>query len=523
MKLLYFAVLMPLFTGIFSCSKIETLPDMAQPIIRRYSLKQTVLVGKDSVKIGPEKDYEQDSYVTFRLTVSSTSKLTKFFVNTSSDAKSPLSKVVKTDPENAIDDEGNFITDRNNVVVYYAYHIDPLVPITAAGGSTVIVSFNFQNENNYTGTTSEEFSVIKKGSTNGNKLKILTISAADRVKNGIGSQRGLNVPAEARSNANFGNYRSGLFSLEYGRDIARYIDAVEVADKIDLIGYLAPSASIATRVPAIVSGSWNFVSPDDTTVLGSKYAGANIARITLKGGGTTGGPHTLNITVAGVKKTLTWSGTSVTTTAAAFASAENKAAYLAAGVSLTNSAGILTFTSTADNVGFDATKIEYVSGTMTALDDYNQMFSPIVGNNFNNYTTYSDMIYRKVFRDMGKKLASEGKHFLNARFKRLDNIATADSVSLTYFDMLSHDNEFDTLLADCAVNGSTVSGPVALDQVWGFVFSDGRRGLIRTSPTVVPEDAAYSGLNSVGNIIVTQPNASVCTLWCTIKMAEKKK
>lgn len=519
MKLLYFAVLLALFMGTDSCSKIETLPDMAQPVIQRYSLNETVLVGKDSVKIGPEKDYEQDSYVTFRLTVSSTSKLTKFFVNTSSDAKSPLSKVVKTDPENAIDAEGNFITDRNNVVVYYAYHIDPLVPITAAGGSSVIVSFNFQNENNYTGTTSEEFSVIKKGSTDGKKLKTLIIAAADRSKNGIGSQRGLNTTFGWRPLGGFITLRSGLFSLEYGQDIWRYTDAVEAADKIDLIGYLAPSASIATRVPLIVSGSWNFVSPSDTTVLGSKYAGATVAKITLAGGGTTGGPHTLNITVAGVKKALTWSGTTTTTTATAFASTANKAAYAAAGVTLTNSAAVLTFTATTDNVGFDATKIEYVSGTMTAIDDYVANPSTESGNSYN---AYYDLMYRKVFRDMGKKLAKDGKQLVVAKFKRLDNIATADSVSLRYFDMLSHDNEFDMLLADCAVNGSTVSGPVALDQVWGFVFSDGRRGLIRTSPTIVPEDAAYSGPNNVGTVIVTQPNVTPFTLWCTIKMAEKK-
>ena len=518
MKLLYFALLLTLFLGVSSCAKIESLPDMAQPIIRRYSLPETVMVGNESIKLGPEKDYEQDSYVTFRLTVSSTSKLTKFFVTTSSDAKSSLSKVVKTDPENAIDAEGNFTSDLTNVVVYYAYHIDPVVPITAAGGSTVIVSFNFQNASNYTGTTSEEFSVIKKGSTNGKKLKVLSIAAADRYKNGIGSQRGLNTTFGYRPLGGFITNRSGLFSLEYGQDVWRYTDAVGAADKIDLIGYLAPAASVAGRVPAIVAGSWNFVSPSDTTVLGSKYAGATVARITLAGGGTTGGPHVLNITVAGVKKTITWSGASTTTTAAAFASAANKAAYLAAGVTLTNSAAVLTFTANSDNVGFDATKLEYVSGTMTAIDDYYSEPSTEMGNVFN---PYYDMLYRRVFRDMGKELAKDGKKLLVAKFKRLDNVATADSVSLSYFDMLSHDNEFDSLLADCAVNGTTVSGPVALNQVWGFVFDDGRRGLIRTSPTVVPEDAAYTGANNVGTIVVTQPSGTPYTLWCTIKMSEK--
>lgn len=517
-KLSYFAILLTLILVFDGCAKIEPLPDIAQPVIQLSSIKETVMVGNVEVKTGPEKDYEQDSDVIYKLTVSSSSVLSNFFVTTSSDIYSKLSHVVKTDPENAMDATGKFVKKLNNVVVYFAYHIDPLTPISAAFSLPVIASFNFKNEKNYTGTISDKFSVIKKGSTAGKKLTNIDLSYASKDKNGIGSQRGLNINHGWRVSG-FINNRGGFFSLEFVTDIFRYEDAVKIGDKIDLVGYIAPSASTATRVPFITASSWNFVSPSDTTVIGSKYAGSLVAQVTLAGGATTGGPHELNLTVNGVKKTITYFGATTTTTATNFVTL-NKAAYTAVGIDLTSSAAVLSFRAINDNVGFDLpTKIEVVSGTMTANDIFGAL-DPV--EQPNSYLRYQDLLYRLAIREMAADLKSKGKSLRVVKFKRLDNIATADSVSLAYFDLLSHDNEFDKLLGDCAVKGNTISGPVGLDQVWGFVMNDGRRGLIKTSPALALRDGLWSGSGSAGLQTVTAPSAAPYTLYCQIKVTEKK-
>ena len=517
-KLSYFAVLLTLMLGFNDCAKIEPLPDIAQPVIQGSSIKETVMVGNVEVKTGPEKDYEQDSDVTYKLTVSSSSVLTNFFVTTSSDINSQLSHVVKTVPEDAIDANGNFVKKLNNVVVYYAYHIDPLTPISAAYSLPVVASFSFKNNKNYTGTISDKFSVIKKGSTAGKKLTMIDLPYADRSKSGIGSQRGVNVTFGWKTVGGLITNRGGFFSFDLKQDIWRYDDAVAVADKVDLVGYFATTGSTTTRVPQVVLNSWNFVSPSDTTVNCSKYAGSLVANITLAGGATTGGPHTLNITVGGVKKAITYFGTTTTTTAANFVTL-NKAAYTAVGIDLTSAAAVLSFKTINDNTGFiSPTKIELVSGNMTANDAFGAL-APTEQEN--TYVLYQDMLYRSAIRDMAAKLASKGKSLRVAKFKRLDNIATADSVSIRYFNLLSHDNEFDKLLGDCATNGSTVSGPVGLDQVWGFVLNDGRRGLIKTSPTMALDDALYVGTAAGSMVAVTQPSVTPFTLFCTIKLAEK--
>ena len=91
-KLLYIAVLLPCALIFCSCSKIEPLPDVAQPVVRRFSDKVTFEVGGTSITTGALKDYEQDSEVIFQLTVTSTTNLSKFFVTTTSDAVSNLSR-----------------------------------------------------------------------------------------------------------------------------------------------------------------------------------------------------------------------------------------------------------------------------------------------------------------------------------------------------------------------------------------------------------------------------------------------
>ena len=87
-RLLYFAFLLPWLLVFNSCSKIEPLPDVAQPIVQSYSENETIVVGDTTITIGALKDYEQDSEVIFKLTVTSKTKLSKFFVTTTSDAVS---------------------------------------------------------------------------------------------------------------------------------------------------------------------------------------------------------------------------------------------------------------------------------------------------------------------------------------------------------------------------------------------------------------------------------------------------
>src|ERR1700730_15249746 len=141
LNLMIFLIIISVFGG---CSKIDNVPEVSQPIIFSYSDKSTVLIGTDTVKTGPLKDYEQGSDVVYRLTVSSKQPLTKLTVTTSSDIFSSASKVLKTIPANAIDSLGNFTQPLTNVVVYYAYRIDPLI----APLSNVKATFTFQNKGN---------------------------------------------------------------------------------------------------------------------------------------------------------------------------------------------------------------------------------------------------------------------------------------------------------------------------------------------------------------------------------------
>lgn len=188
-RLLYASVFILGTVAFNSCQKIEAVPDVNQPVVRLEVDKGSTLIGTQTVTIGPEKDFEQESDVFYKLTVSSSKPLTKLIVNSTALTVSPLSRVVKTYPENVIDANGDFTKKVNEVVVLYAYHIDPSVTPM----STITVGFTFQNEQNYIGLSSHTFTVIKKGSTNGKLLTKIEMQFNVYNREGIGTQDNLDL------------------------------------------------------------------------------------------------------------------------------------------------------------------------------------------------------------------------------------------------------------------------------------------------------------------------------------------
>lgn len=532
-RLLFIAVLLPLALFFNACEKITPLPDVAQPIINRYSVKDTIVIAGSTIITGPLKDYEQDSEVNYKLTVTSNSILTKFFVTTTSDAVSKESRILRTEPQDAIDTSGNFLVSLNSVVVYYAFHIHANVPI----GSSPVVTFNFQNVKIYTGTSSETFTVIKTGSTLGKRLTMINLPWAYRFKSGIGSQSGIDWLMGYRTSQSYPQRRGPFFSLEYAVDIWRSADAITAANHIDIVGYI-PRAP-RTNDPGIMyyQGStngpfWYFVSPSDTTLLTYTYAGAEVARIAFSGSGT---GSQVNITVNGVTKTATYA-TSTTVTATNFVTA-NKAAYAAVGINLSNmtfsltngvpvASAVLSFQAINDLGGGFGTPTKTITvgtGTFYANDQLSTGLpdNPYMVSSYANGLE-ANIAMRYTIRTMAKSLSSQGNHLRKVYWKRLDNLPNTapDYVSVGYYGLLTHDNEFDKLLGPTQTAAKTYGGPVGLNQVWGFVADDGKRGLIRTSPTSDYDDALKVGsAATMGNVPL--PNSGSYVLFCQIKWSYK--
>ncbi|MGV8094007.1 MAG: hypothetical protein AB2L24_19260 [Mangrovibacterium sp.] len=186
-KEIYSIFILSVFLIFVGCEAEEDAPEFSQPIIENYVEKNTFVVNGESITTGPLKDYESDSEVVYRLTVTSDRKLSAFTVTTSSDAFSASSGIIKTVPENVIDNSGNFIKKVNEVVVYYAYHIHPL---TSASTSET-VTFTFLNDINNASFVYHTFKVIKKGSTAGNLLNVIDLSWTNTKSLGIGTQESL--------------------------------------------------------------------------------------------------------------------------------------------------------------------------------------------------------------------------------------------------------------------------------------------------------------------------------------------
>ena len=393
---LYKIVLFFFVLNLISCKKTEEPNLFSKPIIYLDLQKSTIQVGDVTVNTGPLKDYEQDSDVNFKLTVTSGTPLVKFGLTTTSDANSSLSKIIATDPADAIDANGVFTKQLNSVVVYYSYHIDPLnAPLTAFN-----LKFTFQNENGYVGFIGYLLTAIKKGSSSGVLLNSVDVD-------GLGIQNKLNRWSGIVSDGNgsFEGHHANMYSLEKQTYFRSAEDCIISAASIDFVGYMTKSAGTA---PVLVNNSYYLVSPSDTVVLTTTYTGA-IANPDVK-----------------------------------------------------------------------------------------------------------DLLLRNTIRSMAKNVAVNGKSLRKVLFKRLDNITGSNQVTGVYYNQLTHDNEFDTLLAGIESEGLTFTGPIAQDAVYGFVMDDGRRGLIWTfPPTIVNADGTISTYSApIGS--------SNQTLYFSIKYQNKK-
>lgn len=521
-RLLYIAFMLLWALFFNSCAKIEPLPDVAQPVIVQYADKSVFTVGDTAITTGAIKDYEQGSDLVVKLTVSSSSPLTRFFVKTMNDLVSAKSRILRTEPADAIDASGNFVKKLNKVVVYYDYVIHPGIAV----GYNLNLIFNFENEMHYIGTSTKQFTLIKAGSTNGKRLTFIDCSWGCWNHRAIGSEGNLDLTLDnGRDGGTVTTQRGPFFSLNLRTDIFRSTDAITNAANINFVGF-NPMATASTD-GRLALNQYYLISPSDTTLTTYTYAGALVARITLAGGGV---GQTTNISVGGITALATYL-TSTTVTATNYVNA-NKAAYAAKGINLTSSGAVISYTALTNNIAaFNyETKVVPVAVPNQAQclygnDEFinDELSTPKARNN-----KYINL--RKCVRAMERKVISSppGQGLIVTYFKRLDNITNAlgDSVSLDYFSVLTHDNEFDKLLGNIAASKNTVAGPMAFNQVWGFVCSDGSRGLLKTSPaTDYWDPMIYQLVNNTtipSKVAVDAPNASYKNLYCLIKFQEKE-
>ncbi|MXV17661.1 hypothetical protein [Hufsiella ginkgonis] len=483
---------------LYACTKENDTAEITKPLVVMDVAKDTVTVGGTSVIVGPLKDYEQASDVVYKFTVTTEKPLTKFFVSSSSDAVSQLSKVLKTEPENAIDATGKFTTSLKNVTVYYSYRIDPLVP----AASNVTLSFNFQNEDNYVGIISHSFTVIKAGSTSGKPLRVLDLPFAYKVQRGIGTQDNFNIVSGIRGEANvrLSNRRAPFYSTELFMDLGWVPEDVYAnVDKIDFVGFRPRFASTS---PALTVGQFYLVSPSNIPVLTHTYPGS--ATIVMQLVGTSGSGE---ITAAGLTRPVTFT-TNLNTTATNFVNA-NKAAYTALGLNLTTSGANMTWTVVTTNPAVNYANATFVNKT-----------GDLAGNQFsasgnNQLSDIKVVQMRETVNKMAAMAQASGVPLRTVYFKRLDNISGPNRVTPEYFGTLTHDNEFAALTAGIQAEGKTAIGPLSFNEVYGFVMSDGRKGLIKTT--------ANTYFNTLTNATapVDAPSSGDFVLYCTIKIQQK--
>ncbi|RBQ07869.1 hypothetical protein [Pedobacter miscanthi] len=481
-----------------ACKKEEKSSVSLQPQVFRYAEKNTVVVGGQSIQTGPLKDYEQGSDVVYQLTVSSELPLTKFTVTTNTDVFSLLSHVIRTEPENAIDEAGNFRADIKKVVVYYAYRIDDsIIPLT-----TVNPVFTFQNESNYAGQSYDNFQVIKKGSTNGKLLKVANLSWLKQDLNGIGNQESFDIISNGRpdNNVRYQNKRGTFYSLDLRADVGILTDALINADKFDFAGYFPRAASTDPK-SAMLAANYYLVSPADTTVLGYSYIGSRQAGLALLGTSGTG-----TITVAGITKTVTYA-TNTTVTATNFVNA-NRAEFAAKGLVLTSTTNNLLWVASVKGAYSDPATFTNLTGTLMA--------NPYWGAGEGALTFRKVLDLRQGIRQMWQAAKSlPGKSLKTTYFRRLDNVTGKNKITATDFDLLTHDNEFDVFLQGIKEEQNTVAGPMSWDQVYGFVTSDGKRGLIRTLPKSVLINGVLVALKAPND------GTSDLNLYCVIKYQQQ--
>lgn len=485
---------------LFSCKKSDVNTKITKPLVTFVVDKGTATSNGTQIALGPIKDYEQGSDVVYTFTVVSGNPLTKFFVNSTSDVVSSLSKVIKTEPEGAIDASGNFAQGITSVKVYYSYHIDPAV----AAGSSVTLSFNFQNSGNYVGTVTHSFITIKIGSTSGRKLQVFDFSWPVRYTMSIGTQDYFNIASGERPEQNYRlqQRQPPFVSFDLGATLGWVpADVLANPDKIDMTGFRARYTS---ATPSVALNQFYLASPSYIELLGHMYVGCQYLNVNIVG---TGG--TAQVNAGGLTLPLTYA-TSTTVTATNFVNA-NKAAYALRGLTLTSNGTQLIWTvaaipaapagstapiaapavgqtGTAIGVPYDPVVVTNLTGDLAGNPQ------PQQSNNF--LSELHNRQFRDILISMGAKLKAAGSGLRVVYFKRLDNITGPSQVTLANFNSITYDNEFPTILADVETTGKLYTDALGFSQVWGFSMSDGRKGLIRTSDNSYT-DPVTGGISTV--------------------------
>jgi|GEM_PF-5322782 len=155
----------------FSACNNETDPDrpdiLLKPVVRISYDKAADTVGDTTIQVGPARDYEQASPVVYKIQISSDADLKSLTVNTSSLNRSLANGILRTEPANAIDNNGLFTRPLRSVTLYYAYNV---MPIDVAG-TPISLSFNVLNNQDAETTKKITFTPILRGSTTGRLLQ----------------------------------------------------------------------------------------------------------------------------------------------------------------------------------------------------------------------------------------------------------------------------------------------------------------------------------------------------------------
>ena len=452
-----------------ACNIYNDTPDFTQPIVE-LTVDNIVDGG---VTIGPAKEYEQDSEVIYKLTVTSPKKLLSFSVSSSADAFSPLSKVIQTVPANAINSAGDFTQSLNEVTIYYSFHISPLIPAK----TNETLTFTVHDESFNAGFVNHSHMVIKSGSSNGKPLRYIDMTYFLKAYAlGLSHHEYILWEGEGglRQDRNAMRNRGPFFSFKYYLDIMYGVDAVRKAEDIDLAGY---RTRYAGTNPVLNNDRFYICSPTDTLLLFSSYEGFLYSEVYLQSGAD---GDKLNITRGGVTRTVVFRNNR-TDTAQDFV--DNYAAdYADVGLRIIREGERIRFWHARPNsVMFETEeKLERISGSLAAYELSNQQ-------------RLKQNIMKRTALEMQKRMRAEGKQLKEVKFMRLDNLTDpAKRVSTADFEGMTHDNEFDEKLKDVWTNGdirielvnSNSSGNYFYDAVIGFVINNGSggRGLIRATP-----------------------------------------
>lgn len=520
-KGLYYLLIILIGATLFSCQKSNVSTKITKPLVTFTVDKGTATVGGQQITLGPTKDYEQGSDVVYVFNVTTDLPLTKFFVNSTSDVVSLQSKVLRTEPDGLCDSAGNFKQGVKNAKIYYSYHIDPGV----AAGSAVTLSFNFQNEGGYVGTVTHSFSTIKIGSTSGKKLQIFDCSWTTRYTLSIGTQDYYNIAGGSRpeQGVRLQQHQPPFVSFDLGATLGWLpADVLANADKIDMTGFRARYASTN---PSVAITQFYLASPSYIELLGHMYVGCQYLNVNILG---TSGTATVN--AGGLTLPLTFT-TNTTTTATNFVNA-NKAAYALRGLTLTSSGSLLIWTIAATPAPDPATSAPRAapavgaSGTAIGVPydpvTVTNLTGDLAGNpqpqQSNNFLSE---LHNRQFRDIliamdAKIKAAGGPGSRVVHFKRLDNITGPSQVTVANFGSITYDNEFPTILAGIETTGKLYTDALGFNQVWGFVMSDGRKGLICTS-----NNTSLNPLTGGTDAVEPFNGGNNYLLFCVIKVSQK--